>query len=354
VLSAFGNEQSDIHFVFNTVLSWGESSVGDWTLVVQDEADRDAGTLKSWTLNLVGQPATADDRHVFTDEFGEMVAREPRRATLTDLDGEDTLNAAALSSDSLIDLATGGTSRIDGQALAWGTGTRIEHAWGGDGRDQLLGNEAANRLHGQRGDDRLQGRGAADLLDGGAGIDTAVYALPRADYLLQRQGEGWAVRALQGDEGQDGLQAIERLSFADQGLALDLAPGGHAADVAQILRGVFGEAALANRTYAGIGLALRDQGMAYAELVALAVATPTFEQLAGSRSNRDFVQLVYRNVIGRAPDAATLAEISGWLDQGTYTQASLALLACQLDVNRASAALTGLADTGLAFELPPG
>lgn len=42
-LSAFGNDQADIHFTFNTVLSWGESSLGDWTLVVQDEADRDAG-----------------------------------------------------------------------------------------------------------------------------------------------------------------------------------------------------------------------------------------------------------------------------------------------------------------------
>lgn len=291
---------------------------------------------------------------MFTDEFGEMVARDPRRATLTDPSGEDTLNAAALSSDSLIDLAAGASSRIDGQALGWGNGTRIEHAWAGDGHDRLLGNEVANRLHGQRGNDRLQGRGGDDQLDGGAGTDTAVFGRVRADYQVQRLGDAWTVRAHQGDEGEDRLTGIERLAFADHGLALDLKPGGHAADVAEILRGLFGESALANPAYAGIGLALRDQGLGYAELVALALATPAFEQLAGSRSNRDFVQLVYRNVIGQAPDAATLAEISGWLDKGTYTQASLGLLACQLDINRGSAALTGLADSGLVFELQPG
>ena len=68
-----------------------------------------------------------------------------------------------------------------------------------------------------------------------------------------------------------------------------------------------------------IGQSLRDGGMCYAELVSLAVGTDVFASLAGGRSS---------------------------------TQESLALLACQIDVNTRSVDLVGLADTGIEFMLP--
>jgi hypothetical protein len=40
------------------------------------------------------------------------------------------------------------------------------------------------------------------------------------------------------------------------------------------------------------------------------------------------------------------------LDSGAHTQESLALLACQVDVNTQSVDLVGLADTGIEFVLP--
>ena len=98
-----------------------------------------------------------------------------------------------------------------------------------------------------------------------------------------------------------------------------------------------------------IGLDLRDKGMSYADLVSLAIGTSIFEQLAGSRSNADFVRLVYKNVVGAdAPDEA-LAEFVGLLDSGAQTQASLGLIACQVPLNTQAVELVGLLDTGLEF-----
>ncbi len=205
----------------------------------------------------------------------------------------------------------------------------IENATGGNGNDVIYANAVANRI------------------DGGAGIDTAVYLAGRATYSLARDGSGWTVSSSAADT--DSLLSIERVRFADKALAFDTAVDGHAGQVAQILRALFGASAVANPTFAGIGLSLRDAGMSYADIVALAIGTPIFEQLAGSRSNTDFVRLVYKNVIGSDAPPEALAQFVGLLDNGTYTQASLGLLACQIEFNTQSVELVGLAGTGLEF-----
>jgi hypothetical protein len=152
-----------------------------------------------------------------------------------------------------------------------------------------------------------------------------------------------------GGADTDTLTGIERLRFDGAPLALDTQVDGHAAEVAQILRGLFGASSVNNPTFVGIGLSLRDQGMSYAELVSLAIGTSFFEQLAGSRSNTDFVRLVYRNVVGSDPSPQALAEYVGLLDNGSQTQASLGLIACQVSLNTQAVELVGLMDSGLGF-----
>ncbi|MBH9578791.1 M10 family metallopeptidase C-terminal domain-containing protein [Inhella proteolytica] len=205
----------------------------------------------------------------------------------------------------------------------------IENATGGNGNDMIYANAVANQI------------------DGGAGIDTTVYLAARSTYALARDGAGWTVSG--GAADTDTLRSIERVRFADKALAFDTAVDGNAGQVAQILRALFGPSAIANPTFAGIGLSLRDAGMGYADIVALAIGTPIFEQLAGSRSNTDFVRLVYKNVIGSDAPPEALAQFVGLLDNGTYTQASLGLLACQIEFNTQSVELVGLASTGLEF-----
>lgn len=214
----------------------------------------------------------------------------------------------------------------------------IENAVGGGGRDRLIGNAGANRLEGGGGD---------DTIDGAAGVDSAVYAATRAAATLTRGAAGWTVASPL--DGTDTLTGIERLRFADSALAIDTAIGGNAASTAQILRALFGSSYIGNGTFVGIGLSLFDQGVSYADIVGLAIGTPVFESLAGSRSNTDFVRLVYKNVIGVDAGPAELAQFVGLLDNGTYTQPQLGLLAAQIPLNTESAELVALVGAGLEY-----
>ncbi len=214
----------------------------------------------------------------------------------------------------------------------------IENAIGGGGNDTLIGNAVANRLHGGAGDDSL---------DGAAGLDTAVFAAAKAAATLSRGSAGWSVASAA--DGTDILANIERLQFSDSSVALDTTASGHAGQTAQILRALFGSAYVQNPSFAGIGLKLFDLGVSYADIVGLAIGTSLFEGLAGSRSNTDFVKLVYKNVIGAEAGVAELAQFVGALDNGFYTQAALGVLACQLSFNTDSAQLVGLVNSGLEF-----
>ena len=209
----------------------------------------------------------------------------------------------------------------------------IENAIGSSGNDVLYANSVANRL------------------EGAGGIDTAVYAVARSTITAGRAGTDWSVTAGPGDV--DALSGVERLRFTDKALALDTAADGNAGQVAQIIRALFGPASVNNPVFVGIGLDLRDKGMAYADLVALAISTSIFAQLAGSRSNTDFVRLVYKNVIGADAPPDALAQFVGLLDSGGQTQASLGVMASQIELNSQAADLVGLISSGLEY-LPAG
>lgn len=164
----------------------GAESKGTWTLefmtfsnqLIQDpyvaRVLQDL-TINSLKMDLYGSEVTNDDVHTYTNEFFTMaeIAGESSRGVLIDGDGGiDWINAAAVSKDIILDLATGGGASFGGQqAFTIQSGTVIENAVAGDGYDRLLGNSVANTLNGMRGDDRLYGMGGNDRLDGGTGID---------------------------------------------------------------------------------------------------------------------------------------------------------------------------------------
>ncbi len=170
-LSAYGTNQDNIHFTFDTVLDWGESSVGSWGLTILDYVTGDIGTFDSWTLNLIGKPASADDTYIYTNEFSEAAADQSARSILTDSGGTDTLNASAVTGNLVLNLGSGGVSTIDGRSLMIASGTVIENAYGGDGNDVIHGSSVANILYGMRGNDTLDGSTGADTLFGDVGDD---------------------------------------------------------------------------------------------------------------------------------------------------------------------------------------
>lgn len=353
-LSAFGSNQANINFTFDTVLSMGESSVGRWDLSVFDLATGHVGNLRSWTLNLVGKADSADDVYVYNDEYVDALAAKPERGTLTDTGGTDTLNAAQVTGRVAIDLNAGAASTIDGIPLKIAAGSTIENAWGGDGNDTLTGNAAANQLFGGRGNDHLFGGAGNDTIDGGQGTDVAGFAGQRSSFVITRTDSAWIVEDKIGAQGKDTLGHFERLQFDNMAVALDFS--GNAGSAAQIVRALFGSATLKVPEFTGYGVVLLDQGMSYTDLVALAVHTDAFWNLAGDlskRSNTAFVKAVYKNVVGTEAPLDDLTYFVDLLDTGALTQASLGLLACRSPLNTGSVDLVGLATQGLDYIVPP-
>jgi len=212
-----GTDSGDnLLFRFGSNAFWGENSAGTWTVTITDANGGNVGTVISLSLQVYGDSITADDLYVFTNEYASL-GSDPARATLTDGDGGiDTLNVAAVTSASTIDLRSGATSIIAGKALTIAAGTVIEVAYAGDGADVIIGNSSANRLYGARGDDTLEGGAGDDLLDGGAGSDIARFTGNQSRYTITIENGGYRVTdSLAGGDGSDVLVNVETIRFAD-------------------------------------------------------------------------------------------------------------------------------------------
>ncbi|MBD2480142.1 proprotein convertase P-domain-containing protein, partial [Anabaena sp. FACHB-83] len=182
-----GNQEDDrdnIVFRLSSSQHWGESSAGEWTLRIRDLGPTDIGILNSWNLRLYGDTDTVNDTYFYTDEYGFYGT-----TTLTDTSGIDTINAAAITYDSYLNLNPGATSILSETNLTISTGTTIENAFTGDGDDTIIGNSAANILSGGRGNDILDGGAGNDTLRGGRGNDTYIVNAT-GDVVIENANEG--------------------------------------------------------------------------------------------------------------------------------------------------------------------
>jgi len=317
-LNAVGSSRDNIDFTFSTVLSWGERSVGQWSLALFDNAPGETGSLQSWTIHLLGQKAGDDSLYVFTDEYAESRALAPSRGFLSDSGGIDTLNFSAMSLASLIDLGSGTTSAVDGAPFQIANGTVIENIIGGDGNDQFIGNEVDNLLRGMRGDDTLiggagndtlEGGAGDDLLVGGAGRDTAILRGNRNDYSISHTGRESLrivdqrplseVTASSRGDGVDALQSVERLKFADYSIAFD--DQGASGQAFRLYRAAFDR----EPDLPGLGFWIRnlDTNWTLQSVANAFIDSPEFSSLYGRQpSDTAFIDLLYRNVLDRAPE----------------------------------------------------
>jgi len=163
----------NIDFDFSSMAHRGESSLGEWTLSIQDTrflSTDSSSILSDWGLTFLGRSQSADDVYVYTQE------RTPE--LITDSDGGiDTVNFAALSDDLTIDLSQNTPSTIGAQSLTFSPQTEIENVIAGDGNDILSGSSSDNFIRGGRGNDRLiydvsLNAGSVNELDGDKGDDT--------------------------------------------------------------------------------------------------------------------------------------------------------------------------------------
>jgi hypothetical protein len=196
--------------------------------------------------------------------------------------------------------------------------------------------------------DRLSNTPSKDNFDGGPGIDTVVYDGPLSNFVVSPGVNGIEVSSANYSEGSDWLLNIERLQFKDKALAFDL--DGHAGVAAKTLGLVFGLEAVQVPKYVGICLDYLDNKQLSAEQLmheALAVRLG-----ADAQNTEKLVSFLYERLTGVVPIQSEKDKYVGWITSGAYTADSLAVYASELSLNTVVTQLTGMASTGIAFEMP--
>jgi Ca2+-binding RTX toxin-like protein len=216
---------------------------------------------------------------------------------------------------------------------------------GNDLNNVLTGNEANNVLNGKAGN---------DTLDGGAGLDTAQYSGKYSEYTLVL-GSGANATSVTDKtanrDGADSLSNIERLQFSDGRLALDMGAtqaGGKTVLMMAVATSL-GKDFIGLQSYAGLFLGYFDTGASLLDGATLLVSSGIAAAFAGGTDNNSLVKMIYKDVYGSLPDAATLASLVAPLNAGTTTQAQwMADMAASV-ANQQHVNLVGYAGTGLQY-----
>ena len=317
------------------------------------------GTTGHTTVNITavndGPPtlstALADLRVVAGQAFSHQVPA----ATFTDPDGTHTLTYTVASADGtgvppwlVFDAATrtfSGTPDALDSGLRFDVRVSARDASGTTASDVFTVQVAAPSTSGTPGNDTLSSTLGNDTLDGGMGIDTAVYIFEKSAHTITKTSTGLTVSSPQ--QGTDTLTGIERLAFPDVKVAFDL--DGAAGTTAMLMGSLLGKASLQNKALVGTVLGMVDSGQTLAGLSQLVVNNGIAATLAGGTSNGSFAKLLLRNVLGSDSDGQLVSSITGLLDTGFFSKASLLTAAAQLDANKLHIDLVGLSQTGLEF-----
>ena len=202
-------------------------------------------------------------------------------------------------------------------------------------------------LTGTVGNDTFMPGTGNDSINGGAGIDLAVFSGSRASHTLTA-----STGSLQGTislkvtgtgDGTDLLTNVERLKFDDMAVAFDIA--GNAGQAYRLYQAAF------DRTPDTAGLSdwLRgmDKGLALREVATGFIGSTEFRALYGAApTDTQFVDLLYANVLHRAPDAAGYGY---WLGEMQGGMAREAVLIGFSESAENQAALVGVIQGGIDY-----
>jgi hypothetical protein len=188
-------------------------------------------------------------------------------------------------------------------------------------------------LYGSAGNDILDGFSGYDIIDGKGGLDTAKYSVAStevsfsenygslviqnsANSSLYSHTNAWVVES-------DTLVSMERIQFSDKNYALDL--DGNASVAAKAVITCFGQDSL--DLYMSAALTLADGGSTLDEICELVASMGYIESIKGISTNSAFVDFIFENVVGRAPNFLESSMYTTYLDDGAYTKGSFLTLA---------------------------
>jgi len=181
-----------------------------------------------------------------------------------------------------------------------------------------------------------------DGYKGAIGVNTFnASGMDADDIWLRHVGDTLVMRNASNLKEKAELIDVERIKFADKGLAFDL--DGNAGMVAKVIGAVRGEDGLANTIKVATGLNHVDKGMSYEDYAALEIDA----RFGQNASINDVIAELYENVVGTS---ATTDDVAHFANLG-LTKGQLGVLAADYEGNLANIGLSGLAFTGLEFSV---
>lgn len=179
----------------------------------------------------------------------------------------------------------------------------------GDGYDTLLniqgiiGSRYNDQLTGDTNNNRFEGGSGDDVINGGAGVDVALYSGALGASLLG-VGLDNGILTLNTTFGSDTLTGIERIGFSNIYVALDVTTAGNAGQAYELVSSVFNTVTTG---LLGQWLAAFDAGQNMTQ-----VAQSILDHYVPTGvSSEALVNLLYNNIVGVAPDSATLVGLVG-------------------------------------------
>lgn len=290
-----------------------------------------------------GRPlATGDDSYLYGNSQGQSLS------SLRDAGGTDVLNLSGNSLGAYVDMKPGSFSSIGITTQGYAAynnvfidpSTTIENLIGTPYDDVVFGNDASNIIYEWGGNDVIDGRG---------GINTVVYVGKHAEYNIKPSeiAQHWLVEGKNGAIGSDDLTNVQFLQFADSKVILDVT--GNPTMAAKLIGVILGGSWVSNLFIAGLAKGILDNGYTPVTLARLGLESAMFVGLAGSASNKDFYNLVYKNVYGTLPDAATLQSALSQMDSGKATQADMVMKLIDVPQNLLNIDLVGIQSHGFEY-----
>ena len=213
-----------------------------------------------------------------------------------------------------------------------------------DHSETLAGTPQDDQIWGFGGDDTFIASNGNDLIIGGAGtnvvrIDASldrfeIVATQVQDPMTQQWSPGYRVRDTADQLGEDLLVGIERLQFTDGVIALNTS--GVAAQAYRLYKAAFDREAES----AGLGFWVHtlEAGAALTDVAGGFIGSTEFEDRYGANPSDDaFIELLYNNVLDRAPDDAGYAFWQEAMSQG-LTREQLLLEFSESTENQANVA----------------
>lgn len=198
------------------------------------------------------------------------------------------------------------------------------------GDDLMYGTAGNDTLNGLGGNDKFYiFQGGNDAVSGGDGIDTAIFGMVSSYGASGASRSSYTITKLPGDiisvknngstPGTAFLTSIEKLQFTDGFLVFDVQNTADNSLIYRLYQAAFGRTPDDGGFHYWTGR--HDQGLSLNEMAAQFRTSAEFSQKFGSNVSTDqYVDLLYKNILGRAGEAGGVSYWTSELNTGHLTK----------------------------------